>query len=161
MNPLETAAVLAGLVTLATLLGLIWRSRDGHLRLFAGNTTRISLAGVVPIGSKATLLQFSTPVCAPCRSTHAVLSALASELGGPDEVRHIEVDLTERPEIASRFNILQSPTTFILDGDGVLQARIGGRPARGQVEAELQRILVAAGPGRPVRVAPGGWEELA
>jgi len=54
------------------------------------------------------------------------------------------VDVTSRPEIANHFNLLQSPTTFILDGNGVLQARIGGAPKINDLRAELGRMLAPA-----------------
>lgn len=154
MNPIETVAILTGLVSVATLLGLAWRAKNGHVRRVVG-TNRISPGGITPdgavsFGSRATLLQFSTGVCAPCRSTHTLLSALANELGKTDDVKHVDIDVTSRPDIASRYNLLQSPTTFILDGDGMLRARIGGRPKRDEVEAELQRILAPARPSQPV-----------
>jgi thiol-disulfide isomerase/thioredoxin len=151
MNPIETATSLLALVALSTMLGLLWRARSGHIRRFprsnpAGDGV-ISIAGAPTFGSRATLLQFSTEVCTPCRSTHTLLNQLASELGsGLGDVNHIDIDITTRPEIANRFNLLQSPTTFILDGRGVLRARIGGAPRRAEVKAELERILVASQP---------------
>ena len=54
---------------------------------------------------------------------------------------HVDVDVTRRADIASRFNLLQSPTTFILDARGVVRARIGGAPRRAELAAELERIL--------------------
>ncbi|MDQ1526680.1 MAG: hypothetical protein QOG18_1293, partial [Microbacteriaceae bacterium] len=38
---------------------------------------------------------------------------------------------------------LQSPTTLILDGRGVIRARIGGAPRAAEVRAELDRIITA------------------
>jgi hypothetical protein len=53
------------------------------------------------------------------------------------------MDVTHRADIASRFNLLQSPTTLILDGRGVVRARIGGAPRAAEVRAELDRIITA------------------
>jgi thiol-disulfide isomerase/thioredoxin len=141
MNPLAVFAVLLGLVALATVIGLIWRARTGRVRGIAKGETVIRLSELSEDalgGSGATLLQFSTEVCAPCVRTHAILGALAAET---PRVSHVDVDVTRRPDIASRFNLLQSPTTFILDGRGVVRARIGGAPRKAEVAAELQRIL--------------------
>jgi len=148
MNPLAITGILAGLVALATALGLLWRARSGRVRGVASGGTVIEVAELVPdavAGFGATLLQFSTEVCAPCRVTHTLLSSLAGQSSG---VSHVEVDVTRRADIASRFNLLQSPTTFILDAHGVVRARIGGAPRRAELAAELERILhdpVAAG----------------
>ena len=140
MNALLVIAALGGLVALATVLGLVWRSAQGRVRHTDGRTVvRASdLPGVTRLARGATLLQFSTEVCAPCRATRVVLGDVASRRTG---VEHVDLDLTHRPDLASRFNILQTPTTFILDRRGVVRARIGGAPRRDALTLELDRIL--------------------
>lgn len=141
MNPLAITGILAGLVAFATALGLLWRARSGRVRGVTSGEIVIEVAELVPdavAGFGATLLQFSTEVCAPCRTTRTLLSSLAGRAG---EVSHVEVDVTRRADIASRFNLLQSPTTFVLDARGVVRARIGGAPRPAELVAELERIL--------------------
>jgi thiol-disulfide isomerase/thioredoxin len=135
--------VLAGLVVFATILGLLWKAQDGRVRRSAGGVviSRRELPKYTEFGSRATLLQFSTDVCAPCRTTHTVLQGVAKDT--PD-VSHVDLNLTRRPDLARHFNIMQTPTTFILDGRGVVRARIGGAAKRDAVQAELDRILVTA-----------------
>jgi thiol-disulfide isomerase/thioredoxin len=143
MNPVLVLAVLAALVGGATALGLLWRSGQGRIRRTDGRTVlrAADLPGVRRFGRGATLVQFSTEVCAPCVATHRVLADVASDRPG---VTHVDLDLTHRPELASRFHILQTPTTLILDRKGVVRARIGGAPRRDALTTELDRILVAA-----------------
>ncbi|GAA1209251.1 hypothetical protein GCM10009655_05380 [Rhodoglobus aureus] len=143
---METLTVLLGLVALATVLGFVWRARTGRIQrartTSAANENRISIPGAPELGTRVTLLQFSTEVCTPCKTTHTLLSGLATDLDdGTGAVVHVNIDVTSRPEIANKFNLLQSPTTFILDGNGVLQARIGGAPKINDVRAELDRML--------------------
>jgi thiol-disulfide isomerase/thioredoxin len=142
MNPVLVLAVLGGLVAATTALGLVWRNGQGRVRRSGGRTVvRVSdLPGVTRFARGATLLQFSTEVCAPCRAARAVLGDVASGHPGVD---HVDLDLTHRPDLAARFNILQTPTTLILDGKGVVRARIGGAPRRDAVAHELERILAA------------------
>jgi thiol-disulfide isomerase/thioredoxin len=92
------------------------------------------------LGERATLLQFSTEVCAPCKSTARVLDDLAARTA---DVAHVDLDVTHRPELASRYRVLQTPTTLILDADGAVRARIGGAVRRDIVVAELARVLAA------------------
>ena len=143
MNPVTVVIVLLGLVAVATALGLAWQSQQGRVRHADGRTiVRVrDLPGVRRFGSGATLLQFSTEVCAPCRATHTVLDGLATELSS---VTHVDLDVTHRPDLAARFHIMQTPTTLILDRRGVVRARIGGAPRIDSLRAELDRILVAA-----------------
>ena len=121
--------VLVGLVALATIIGLVWRSTTGRARASHGEAHEFAQGDV-------TLLQFSTEVCAPCVRTHELLSTIAAERN----VSHVDVDVTHRPDIANRFNLLQSPTTLILDAEGNIHARIGGAPRPADVLAALDRI---------------------
>ncbi len=143
MNPTLVLIVLAALVGGTTVLGLVWRSRQGQVHHTNGRTTvRVGdVPGIRRFASGATLLQFSTEVCAPCKATHTVLGDVAAER---ENVAHIDLDLTHRPDLASQFKIMQTPTTLILDRKGVVRARIGGAPQRDAVRAELDRLLVSA-----------------
>lgn len=96
--------------------------------------------GADGLGDVATLLQFSTEMCSRCPGVHRTLSAVADARPG---VRHLDVDLTHRPDIAKHFHVLQTPTTLILDRDGVVQTRFGGVARRDVIEMELTRVIGA------------------
>src|SRR5664279_453869 len=116
---MQVAAALIGLVAIATVLGLVWRASQGRVQTASGNVSGIEL------GHHATLLQLSSEVCAPCRATARVLRTLHTE-----GVRHVEIDVADRPDLAAKFNVLQTPTTLILDAGGAVRARIGGAVRR-------------------------------
>lgn len=126
---MQVVAVLVGLVVFATVLGMLWRASQGRVRLASGHVADVEL------GQRATLLQLSTEICAPCRATARVLGELSD-----DQVRHVEVDIADRPDLVSRFNVLQTPTTLILDRDGTVRARIGGAVRRDVIVAELEKV---------------------
>lgn len=93
--------------------------------------------GAEGLGESATLLQFSKERCARCTGAHRTLAQVADARDG---VRHLDIDLTDRPDIARHFRVLQTPTTLILDQDGAIQTRFGGVPRRDVVELELARL---------------------
>lgn len=130
--------VIAGLVLAATLLGVLLRATQGRARSVS-DSRRVRIDGVT-LGGRATLLQFSTEVCAPCTATARVLDELAARTA---DVAHVDLDVTRRPELASRFRVLQTPTTLILDRDGAVRSRMGGAVRRDVVVAELERVLAA------------------
>ncbi|MGO4300598.1 TlpA family protein disulfide reductase [Leifsonia sp. RAF41] len=139
MNGFAALGILLGLVAVATAVGLAWRATTGRVRAIRGDdVVQAADVGAEAFGGRATLLQFSTEFCAPCRSTARVLGALADSLGG---VSHVEVDLTDRPALADRFHILQTPTTLVLDGNGTVRARIGGAARADDVRTTLHHIL--------------------
>ena len=140
MNVLWAIVAVLGATAIATTLGLIWRARTGRVRT-AASTGERELAELAAahghLGDRATLLQFSTEFCAPCRATARVLDDVA---GRRDGIAHVEVDLTDRADLARRLNILQTPTTFVLDPGGRSRARIGGAPRLGELAALLDSL---------------------
>jgi thiol-disulfide isomerase/thioredoxin len=134
-----------GLVAVATALGLLWRARDGSTRRGSGERIRPAdvAAAASAFGERATLLQFSTEFCTRCPATRRVLGDVAATTAG---VTHVDVDLTHRPDLASRYSVLQTPTTLVLDARGVVRARIAGAPRPTAVAETLSGVLDAAQP---------------
>ncbi len=132
--------LLGGLILLSTVIGLAVKAAEGRVKKVTRLTTLTSseLGEDVRFGQAATLLQFSTEFCTKCPATRKYLSTEAHKHPG---VAHVDVDITHRPEIAQKFNILQTPTTFILDDHGNLAARIGGSPRPEAVRTGLEIAL--------------------
>jgi thiol-disulfide isomerase/thioredoxin len=86
------------------------------------------------LGDRATLLQFSSAFCQPCRATKVILADVASKVDG---VEHIEIDAESHLDLVREIGILRTPTTLVLDGAGRITARASGVPRREQVLAAL------------------------
>ncbi len=86
------------------------------------------------LGERATLLQFSSAFCAPCRATRRVLDEV---IGLVDGVAHVEVDAEHHLDMTRAFGILRTPTTLVLDASGAEVTRATGAPTRAQVLAAL------------------------
>ncbi len=142
MTPALVALFLAGLVGGATALGLLWRARQGRVvRSTDGAVVRVTdLPGLRRLPRGATLVQFSSEVCAPCVATRGLLSDVA---GSFPDVTHIDLDVAEHADLARRHRVLQTPTTLILDRRGIVRARIGGAPRRDVVHDEITRLIAA------------------
>ncbi len=131
-------AVLVGTLVLATVVGLVLRSRDGRVRAGAA-TGGWSLAGVTPAGDeRVLLLQLSSPVCAPCRQTAGALSSLAARTPG---VVHREIDVADHPGVARELGVMRTPTTVAFDRSGAELLRVSGVPRAGDLEAALSPEL--------------------
>jgi thiol-disulfide isomerase/thioredoxin len=138
MDWLPALATGAALVAAATVLGLVWRSRQGVARSGSGDVVRPAELGVDAFGERATLVQFSTEFCAKCPATARLLGSIADDVAG---TRHVEIDLTRRADLAGRFHVTQTPTTLLLDADGIVRARISGTTHAHTVRVELDEIL--------------------
>ena len=67
---------------------------------------------------KPTLLYFTTPSCAPCKTIQRPAIERLQQLAG-DRLQVIEINAESQPEIAKQWGVLSVPTTFVLDGQGV------------------------------------------
>ena len=137
-------AVLLVAVLAAVGFGLYRRRVDGR---FAGTapaaapaTTWSTVADAVPdaaLGERATLVQFSSAFCAPCRTTRVVLADVAGKVDG---VAHVEIDAEQHLELVRALDVRRTPTTLILDGAGHELTRAAGAPRREQVLAALPSL---------------------
>jgi thiol-disulfide isomerase/thioredoxin len=89
------------------------------------------------LGERATLLQFSSAFCAPCRATRRVLGEVTGLVEG---VAHVEIDAEHHLEATRTLGILRTPTTIVLDASGVEVTRATGAPTRDQVLTALARV---------------------
>jgi thiol-disulfide isomerase/thioredoxin len=126
-------AVLSALA-LTVAIGLVMRARDGRIstrRTAATDTPAAALPEPVrelldpPV--PVTLVQLSTTFCAPCRHTKVLLTDLAGRTEG---LRHVELDVTDLPDVAADLGVLRTPTTLALDASGAELLRVGGVPKR-------------------------------
>jgi thiol-disulfide isomerase/thioredoxin len=86
------------------------------------------------LGERATLLQFSSAFCAPCRATRRILAEIEDMVDG---VRHIELDAESHLELVRRLDILRTPTVLVLDRAGAVVTRASGQPRKVDVIAAL------------------------
>ena len=86
------------------------------------------------LGERATLVQFSSAFCQPCRATRTVLAQVAELVPG---VEVVEVDAEAHLELVRQWGILRTPTVLVLDASGRLVRRASGAPSRQQVLAVL------------------------
>ncbi|HVK28011.1 MAG TPA: thioredoxin family protein [Nocardioides sp.] len=86
------------------------------------------------LGERATLVQFSSAFCAPCRTTRVVLADVAEQYDG---VAHVEIDAEEHLELVRELDVRRTPTTLVLDRTGHEITRAAGAPRREQVLAAL------------------------
>jgi thiol-disulfide isomerase/thioredoxin len=86
------------------------------------------------LGARATLVQFSTAFCQPCRATRRVLADVAGMVEG---VAHVEVDAESRLDLVRRLGLLGTPTVFVLDSSGRVVRGAEGQPRKVDVIAAL------------------------
>ncbi|MDT0347181.1 thioredoxin family protein [Streptomyces litchfieldiae] len=101
-----------------------------------GETPRLDAAalGAGPLGRRATLVQFSTAFCQPCRATRRVLAEVAALVDG---VAHVEIDAESRLDLVRELGVDRTPTVLVLDAGGGVVRRAAGQPRKADVIAAL------------------------
>lgn len=127
---------LIAILIAASAFGLNRRWNEGRAKVDNRHVIVTEKQIGAPLGEKATLLQFSSAFCAPCRTTKVVLAKTASIIEG---VNHIEIDAESHLELVRELEISRTPTTLILDKNGMVRNRAVGVPR----QDELISVLAA------------------
>jgi thiol-disulfide isomerase/thioredoxin len=132
-------ALLAALAVTAAVAALV-KARNGRFAAARRpDEERLSAADLgADLGARATLVQFSSAFCAPCRATRLVLADVA---GMVDGVTTVDIDAEQHLALVRRLGIMRTPTVLVLDADGVVRTRASGLPRREQVLAALGGAL--------------------
>ncbi|GAA2340634.1 thioredoxin family protein [Streptomyces kunmingensis] len=98
------------------------------------------------LGKRATLVQFSSAFCAPCRATRRVLGEVAAMVPG---VSHVEIDAEARLDLVRRSGVVRTPTVLVLAADGSEVRRAAGQPRKADIIAALgEAVTFRATPSR-------------
>ncbi len=89
------------------------------------------------LGSRATLVQFSSAFCSPCRATRMLLEDVTEDMG---DVVYVEIDAETNLELVRTLDIRSTPTTLFLDRTGHEVGRAMGAPKRDQVLSAISAI---------------------
>ncbi|MFG2792528.1 TlpA family protein disulfide reductase [Streptomyces sp. NPDC048419] len=128
--------VCAVVLVAASAYGVLHRRRSGRVRVRGRDDGKrlgaAELGG--ELGERATLVQFSSAFCAPCRATRRVLAEVAGLVQG---VTHVEIDAEDHLDLVRELDILKTPTVLVLDADGRVVRRATGQPRKADVIAAL------------------------
>jgi thiol-disulfide isomerase/thioredoxin len=157
LNPDVAPGLIALIVALvvAVVTGLAWQRTNGRMRGVVRRTvptangqtpdapaadTGPRLTGAelgLPLGQRATLVQFSTAFCAPCRTTRRILAEVA---GMVDGVAHVEIDAESHLDLVRQLDIRRTPTVLVVGPDGRIAKRASGQPRKADVIAALGEV---------------------
>ena len=164
--------VLIGVLLLATAFGLWFQRANGRVRdaqrsAPAGAVAGVAMAGtddppaeIEPdepsaetaalatvlagrLGEKATMVQFSSAFCQPCRATRRILEEVAVIVPG---VSHVEIDAEEHLDLVRLLDIRRTPTVLFLDSSGVIRKHASGQPRKPDVIAALGELIPSGSP---------------
>ena len=158
--------VVTGLIAVVVVLacalaaGVLWRRGNGRMRSVSSAGGSLAGRPAVPnqrsadpesaglrltsqqlgqdLGDRATLIQFSSAFCAPCRATRRILTEVA---GMTEGVAYIEVDAESRLDLVRSLGVLRTPTVLVTDAAGRIVKRASGQPRKPDVIAALGQAV--------------------
>ena len=83
--------------------------------LVRANSNVLTLFNKLP--NKPVLVYFTTPDCLPCRTVQRPAIDRVSNLLG-EKLQVVEIDATQRPDLAKVWGVMSVPTTFLLNERG-------------------------------------------
>jgi thiol-disulfide isomerase/thioredoxin len=135
---MHSLLIVAAVLIIALAYGFVDRSRTGKVNVKEDSRHQVSASEIgSELGEVATVLQFSSAFCTPCRATRSTLSSVISHY---PKIKHVEVDAESKLDLVRRLDIRQTPTTLFLNSEGKEIARAVGAPKRDQVVNALARI---------------------
>jgi thiol-disulfide isomerase/thioredoxin len=135
----KTFIPLAIVLVAATGFGIWYQRTRGEFRkkkTVNGPKLTAAIVGT-ELGSRATMVQFSSAFCTPCRATKVLLEDMVKTM--PD-VHYAHIDAESHLELVRKLDIRSTPTTLFLNGVGVEVGRAMGTPKRAQVHAAISAI---------------------
>jgi len=123
---------------LASIYGFWYQNTRGKIRAPKPATTGLNEAVLgAPLGSRGTLVQFSSAFCTPCRATRVLIENVVKDL--PD-IKHIEIDAEAHLDLVRSLNIRSTPTTLVLDSSGIEIGRAIGAPKQEQILSAIDSL---------------------
>ena len=128
---------IAIVLALATAYGLWYQRSRGKVVVKSdkGLITQEMIGAA--LGSRVTLVQFSSAFCSPCRATRMLLEDVTAEMS---DVAYVEIDAEANLELVRTLDIRSTPTTLFLDRTGHEVGRAMGAPKRDQVLSAILAI---------------------
>jgi len=128
---------IAIVLVLATVYGLWYQRSRGKVVVKSDKGLITQEMIGAPLGSRVTLVQFSSAFCSPCRATRMLLEDVTSEMS---EVAYVEIDAEAHLELVRQLDIRSTPTTLFVDRNGHEVGRAAGAPKRDQVLSAISAI---------------------
>lgn len=130
--------VVLGVLVAASAFGVRRMRTEGRVTLhLPGHHVAASELGH-DMGQRATLLQFSSPFCQPCKATHDLLGRMTADMDG---VVHVDLQVADHLDLVNKLHVMRTPTTVLLDRKGMVRYRAEGVPRNDELVDALDRTL--------------------
>jgi thioredoxin-like negative regulator of GroEL len=128
---------IAIVLVLATAYGLWYQRSRGKVVVKSDKGLITQQMIGAALGTRVTVVQFSSAFCSPCRATRMLLEDVTEDIG---DVVYVEIDAEAHLELVRQLDIRSTPTTLFVDRNGHEVGRAAGAPKRDQVLSAISAI---------------------
>ena len=141
MESVDPTLIAILIFAIASGYGLWYRQSRGKVKRSSRGDSGALTSAVLgqELGTRASLLQFSSAFCTPCRATRVLITDVIQGLEG---VAHIDIDAESHLELVRKLDIRSTPTTLFLDRNGMEKGRAIGAPKRAQLLEAIDALLI-------------------
>jgi thiol-disulfide isomerase/thioredoxin len=141
VETLDPTLIAILIFAIASGYGLWYRQSRGKVKRSSRGDSGALTSAVLgqELGTRASLLQFSSAFCTPCRATRVLITDVIQGLEG---VAHIDIDAESHLELVRKLDIRSTPTTLFLDRNGIEKGRAIGAPKRAQLLEAIDALLI-------------------
>lgn len=98
----------------------------------------------ISLGPTATIVQFSSAFCQPCRATRRTIRRVVDDLvTSVDGIEVVEIDADDHLDVTRAWGIESTPTVVFLDSQGEEVLRATGQPRTADVLTAVAQVLDA------------------
>ena len=87
-----------------------------------------------------TIIKMSAPWCKPCLQLKPIFDAVVAEI---DNIRVVEIDVEEHPDIASDYKVKSIPTIIIVDEDETIISMKSGFMNKNELERFIKNGMAS------------------
>ena len=128
---MDGVVVVAVVLAIAGAFGIYRQRTDGKVRMTEPTLVPKPIDhGIGELGERGTIVQFSSAFCQPCKAAKIISKDIANIVSG---VKHIDIDAESNLDLVRTFNVMRTPTIFVLNKDGQVSARISGVPRKDEL----------------------------
>jgi thiol-disulfide isomerase/thioredoxin len=125
-------------LTLACAFGFWWKRNQGRVKSSKGPHNFISKPELgIDLGSRVTIVQFSSSFCSPCKATAAIINNLVKEM---NDVAYVQIQSEQNIALIEKFDIKSTPTVIFFNGMGMEVGRASGTPSNEQVLSAIASV---------------------
>jgi thiol-disulfide isomerase/thioredoxin len=125
-------------LALTSVFGFWWRKNQGEMKVTTTLHKFVTKEELgIPLGSRVTVLQFSSAFCSPCKATAQIISAQVADM---EDVAYVQIKSEDNLKLVEKYDIKSTPTVIFFNSQAMEVGRAVGIPTKDQVLSSIAAV---------------------